>query len=278
MKKLPYFIALSAVLVSGSAAFYSVYGLSKLFAGSLSVIIMAGSLEFSKIVIASFLYSYWKKINIYLKYYLSIALFILVCITSLGIYGYLSDAYQKSYNNYLVFEKGSEIVETKKYFFSESKKEYQNEREKIILDINELRKGLSYGSTYQYKDKSGNIFTGINSQNRKSFEEQLEDALKRRDLVDQKIQSITDSIISLDLNLIELSKENNLSELGPLVYISELTGYSMHKVVNVFLILLMIVFDPLAVALVFSANIAFNNFGNILKKEDNYIGLKNKKK
>jgi len=90
-KLLPIVIALSALAVSGSAAFYSVFGLSKLFAGaSTQVIIMASSLEFAKLVVASLLYQYWDSINKILRIYLSISVGILILITSGGIYGYLS--------------------------------------------------------------------------------------------------------------------------------------------------------------------------------------------
>ena len=95
----PFVIAFSALSVSASAAFYSVSGLSKLFAGaSFEVIIMAGSLEVSKLVIASLLYQYWDTINKILRTYLAIATVILVLITSMGIYGFLSAAYQETYN------------------------------------------------------------------------------------------------------------------------------------------------------------------------------------
>ena len=80
----PFLIGFSALSVSASAAFYSVSGLSKLFAGaSLEVIIMAGSLEFAKLVTASLLYQYWDTINKTLRTYLSIATIILVLITSI---------------------------------------------------------------------------------------------------------------------------------------------------------------------------------------------------
>ena len=93
-KLLPYIIALSALAVSGSAAFYSVYGLSMLFAGaSLQVIIMAGSLEFAKLVVASLLYQYWDTINKVLRFYLGVACLVLMIITSGSIYGFLSGAY-----------------------------------------------------------------------------------------------------------------------------------------------------------------------------------------
>ena len=98
----PFLIAFSALSVSASAAFYSVYGLSKLFAGAqVEVIIMAGSLEVAKLVIASLLYQYWDTINKILRTYLSIAAIILVLITSMGIYGFLSAAYQDTYASLL---------------------------------------------------------------------------------------------------------------------------------------------------------------------------------
>jgi hypothetical protein len=96
-KILPWIIALAALSISVSAAFYSVTGLSKLFAGaSMEVIIMASSLEFAKLVIASLLYQYWSKLNKLLKVYLSIACVVLILITSAGIYGFLSSAYQQT--------------------------------------------------------------------------------------------------------------------------------------------------------------------------------------
>ena len=89
----PFIIALSALSVSASAAVYSVTGLSMLFAGaSTAVMIMAASLEVAKLVIASLLYQYWNKLNKVLRIYLTIAATVLILITSAGIYGYLSSA------------------------------------------------------------------------------------------------------------------------------------------------------------------------------------------
>ena len=77
--------------MSLSAAFYSISGLSKLFAGAaFAVIVMAASLEIAKLVIASLLYQYRKNLPKFLKYYLSIACVVLILITSMGIYGFLS--------------------------------------------------------------------------------------------------------------------------------------------------------------------------------------------
>ena len=93
----PLLIAFSALSVSISAAFYSVSGLSKLFAGAaFAVIVMAASLEIAKLVIASLLYQYRKNLPKFLKWYLSMACVVLILITSMGIYGFLSAAYQET--------------------------------------------------------------------------------------------------------------------------------------------------------------------------------------
>jgi hypothetical protein len=114
----PIIIAISALSVSASAAFYSVSGLSKLFAGaSFEVIIMAGSLEVAKLVIASLLYQYWDTINKILRVYLSIATIILVLITSMGIYGFLSAAYQDTYRQLTVKENQIAFLDQKREFY-----------------------------------------------------------------------------------------------------------------------------------------------------------------
>src|SRR5210317_2383244 len=114
----PSIIAISALSVSASAAFYSVSGLSKLCAGaSLEVIIMSGSLEVAKLVIASLLYQYWSTLNKLLRTYLSIAAVVLVLITSMGIYGFLSSAYQETYQQLTVTQNKIAFLEQKTNFY-----------------------------------------------------------------------------------------------------------------------------------------------------------------
>ena len=114
-KIFPFLIAFSALSVSASAAFYSVSGLSKLFAGaSLEVIIMASSLEIAKLVIASLLYQYWDSINKVLRVYLTIAAGVLILLTSAGIYGFLSAAYQETANKEGITTQQITALETKK--------------------------------------------------------------------------------------------------------------------------------------------------------------------
>ena len=263
MKKyiLPALIALSALSVSASAAFYSITGLSKLFAGaSFAVIIMASALEIAKLVIASFLYQYWTSVNKVLKIYLTIALGVLILITSAGIYGFLSSAYETTASKNTVVEKQIAALETKKNNYIVTRDNYLKDKEQITKSTSELRSALSTGTITQYKDKSGQILNVANTGNRKAFEKQLENTIKEEEKISTKIDVLNDSILSLDNQVLEAESNAEVAaELGPLKYISKLTGVSMDKIINWFILIIIFVFDPLAISLVIAANLAFKN-------------------
>lgn len=260
MKKiLPFLILLSALSVSGSAAFYSVYGLSKLFAGaSTQVIIMASSLEVSKLVIATLLHEYWNRLNVLLKSYLTLAVVVLVMITSAGIYGFLSSAYQETANLDMITTREIELVDTKQKIYVDSKNELSNEKDLVIQSISELRKSLSNPNQVQYTDRAGNLITTTSSAGRAAIESQLSNAIATRDELTTKIQIATDSITRYEIQKIELiNNSESSSELGPLKYISNISGLELDIIVNYFLLLIIFVFDPLAISLVLAANFAF---------------------
>lgn len=256
---LPTIIAASALSVSASAAFYSVSGLSKLFAGaSLEVIIMAGSLEVAKLVIATLLHQYWKTLSKLLKIYLSSALVILVLITSMGIYGFLSAAYQETANKAGNLDAQIELLETKKNNYQDQLSGYLQEKESLNQSISDLRAGLA-GNKIQYKDKeTGEIITTTSSSNRRAFERQLDQALDRQDVLNEKIDDVNQSIFNLETEVVEVKTGNDLAgELGPLRYLSGLTGVPMDQIINYLLLVIIFVFDPLAISLVIAANFAF---------------------
>jgi hypothetical protein len=263
MKKIifPFLIALSALLVSGSAAFYSVFGLSKLFAGaSVQVIIMAGSLEFAKLVVASLLYQYWDTINKVLKVYLSIAVFVLMVITSGGIYGFLSGAYQETATKSEFLDKSLAVLEIKQTRFEENKTDLKIEKNQLNKSISDLRVSLSNPAQVQYVDKgSGQLITTTSSSSRRALQSELKTTIEDRNILNLKLEVLQDSIMSLDTRLLNLEMSNeDERELGPLKYLAETTGQDMGQVVNWFLLLIVFVFDPLAIAMVIAANFAFS--------------------
>jgi len=256
---LPVLIALSALSVSGSAAFYSVYGLSKLFAGAqLQVIIMAGSLEVSKLVIASLLYQYWDSLNKVLRTYLTAAAFVLVLITSMGIYGFLSAAYQETYSTYTVSEKRIDFLEQKEAFFSEDVSRYDTELERISTTINELSKARA--TQIQVRDTSSatGLRTTVSTAELRLAQERIASEEANRKEVQAKRTVAADSLQSIQIQILEIESNSEVAaELGPLKYISEVTGWEMSRIVNILLLIIIFVFDPLAISLVIAANFAF---------------------
>jgi len=256
----PLIITLAALAVSGSAAFYSVFGLSKLFAGaSTQVIIMAGSLEFAKLVVASLLYQYWDTINKALRTYLSIACFILIIITSGGIYGFLSGAYQSTATQSELLDKSLAILNQKQIRFEETKEDLTLEKTQLNKSISELRVSLSNPSSVSYYDKEAEqVITTTSSSTRRALQAELKSTIEDRDAVNIKLEAILDSINKTDIALLDKEIDNEAErELGPLKYLAETTGKPMGQVVNWFLLLIIFVFDPLAIALVVAANMAF---------------------
>jgi hypothetical protein len=266
----PFMIGLAALAVSGSAAFYSVFGLSKLFAGaSLQVIIMAGSLEFAKLVCASLLYQYWGTINKWLRTYLSVAVFVLMIITSGGIYGFLSGAYQETATKSEFLDKSLAVLQQKQIRFEENKTDLTLEKTQLNTTISDLRTSLSNPTQVSYySEDAGQVITTSSSSARRALQSELSLTIADRDTINVKLEAVQDSILSLDTQLLELEIGNEEQrELGPLKYLAETTGKEMGTVVNWFLLLIVFVFDPLAIAMVVAANFAF---AQIKPKEEDF--------
>ena len=253
-------IAFSALSVSASAAFYSVYGLSKLFAGAqFEVIIMAGSLEVAKLVTASLLYQYWDTINKWLRTYLTIAAVVLVLITSMGIYGFLSAAYQDTFNQLTIVENEKKFIQQKVDFYQQDVTRYEKELQQILDNITSLSNARSV--SIQIKDTSvvGGVRNTISTADLRASQARLTIEENKRKDVNIKRDIAVDSLRTYQRQILEL--DNNVEvagELGPLKYISGLTGYPMDKIINLLLLVIIFVFDPLAISLVIAANFAFN--------------------
>ena len=270
----PFLIGFSALSVSASAAFYSVSGLSKLFAGaSFEVIIMAGSLEFAKLVTASLLYQYWDSINKVLRTYLSIATIILVLITSMGIYGFLSAAYQETYSKLSTIENQKSFIQKKADFYQNDVNRYDTEIERISSNISTLSNAKA--STIQVRDTSvsGGFRQTISTTELRMAQNRINIEEENRKLAQEKRTVASDSLQKFQFQILELDNNNEVAgELGPLQYLSGLTGTPMDKIINWLLLIIIFVFDPLAIALVVAANFAFDKAYPKKKYRENLYG------
>ena len=268
----PLLIALSALSVSISAAYYSVSGLSKLFAGaSFAVMIMAGSLEAAKLVIASLLHQYWTTINKLLRAYLTVSVVILILITSMGIYGFLTSAYQETYQGLAVAENKVTFLEEKAKFYQDDVNRYDKELERISENIATLSNAKATG--IQVRDTASN--TGyrqtISTAELRAAQARIKVEETNRKEVNASRTVAADSLQTYKLRILELENSTETSgELGPLKYIAGLTGVPMDKIINILILVIVFVFDPLAIALVVSANFAFQK--SFPKREKNLYG------
>ncbi len=233
-------MGIAALLIAGSAGFFSVFGLSKLFAGAaLSVIIMAGSLEFGKLVTAAFLYRYWDKINLFQKTYLMTAVITLVLITSAGIFGYLSNAYQGAT---VTFEKQSNQLIA-----------YEDRLEQLQEDKSFLKEELEV----QVNDLPDNYITA-----KRKLREEYNPRIQQ---VNDEILDVKGKIGDLKVGLVETGVD-----VGPAIYLARTFDTDVDSVVKFFIFILIFVFDPLAVMLV----VAFNQ-ALILREDKKDAGESN---
>jgi hypothetical protein len=258
-KLLPWLTTFCALGLGGTAAYYSIIGLSKLFAGTaIAVIIMASFLEISKLTLAILLHSYWPQLNKLFKIYYLISLTILSLITSAGIYGMLSSGYQSTANKEGIATQQITALETKKKLYEQTRDNIIQEKQSLA----NLKNTLSKGSVTQYTDKKGNLVVRSNNSSIK----QIESANKTEEKLTYKLDIVNDSIFALENKILETKVFNeSSSELGPLKYLSNLLGVSMDKIVNWLLLIIIFVFDPLAISLVIAANFAFSQL--LPKKE-----------
>ena len=246
-----------AIFLAGTAAYFSVWGLSQLFAGaSLAVIIMASVLEVGKVIITTALHTYWSNLNRGLKVYLTTAVVILMIITSAGIYGFLSNAYQKTANELEIHEGEINVLVTKKDAFQAS----IDENKRLIIDkVNEKEE-----TSNRLNKRIDNIdFTKGNQSRRADIataegNKRLNTISSEIDVLNAKNSVLLDSVNKYNVEVLELKSGSKIAgEVGPLKYISELTGTPMANVVNYLILLLIFVFDPLAIALVLATNRIF---------------------
>tara|TARA_R100000908_G_scaffold23482_1_gene9510 strand:+ start:18355 stop:19503 length:1149 start_codon:yes stop_codon:yes gene_type:complete len=266
MKKiLLYLILVMAILMAGIVAYVSVGGLLKVFSGAGTLgLLFFSAIEIAKIVATSAIHTYGKKIGLIYKLLLSIGITITMIITSVGIYGFLSSTYKETFIKLEGIEGRVTLLEKKRDGIQSQLDVVDKEKNSINTRISELSSGLS-NNVIQYKDReTGQIITTTSSSTRRVLERQLNKAIERQDELNIKSDDLNTNIFDLDNEILEVKVGNDTAaELGPLKYLSEVTGKSMDEVMKYFIFLLILIGDPMAVLMV----IVFNK---VVKKPSEY--------
>ncbi len=215
-------LVISGLLISTIGATFSIFGLAKLFAGAaLSVAVMAGALEFSKLVVAGFLYRYWGHINPVMRIYLSTAIIVLVGITSLGIFGYLSEAYQRSSLN----------MKTEQL----KVRALNEENDRVLLEISEIQKFIAEVPRNRISKKF---------ELQKEAEPRITALRKRSEKIYDEIKVLNETVLVTQ------------TKVGPLVYVAETFSTDVDTVAKYLIFLFVSVFDPLAICIIFAWSLA----------------------
>jgi hypothetical protein len=238
-----FILGLTALLVAGCAAYFSVQGLATLYAGAfLAVCIMAGSLEIGKLVAASYLHRYWDKTGLLLKTYLIIAIVALMGITSLGIFGFLTSAYQQS--NVKI-----EMLDTKRSTLDNEKQIVQTEIDNLskrIETLNQVRmiQEQRVQDAGNYRLPREQAYEAINKANL-----EIDESKNKINELSLQIKTINESLLNLK------TEESKSTDIGTLRFVAQLFGVDVSVIVKWFTLVIVLVFDPLAVSLV----LAYNN-------------------
>ncbi|MES2964496.1 MAG: hypothetical protein V4760_11435 [Bdellovibrionota bacterium] len=215
-------LALAALSVSTVGAFFSITGLAKLFAGApIAVMAMAGSLEFAKIVAAAFVHRSWAQLPVLLRYYLSGAIVVLVTITSMGIFGYLSHAYQAT-------SEALKRVEVKMVSVDGQGQDVQKELARLQTIINMVPAER----------------VGKRLETQKELEPRINE-------LNAKVSALKTE--QRDLQMQQLALQ---TEIGPLVYLAQVTGREPDQISKWLILMFVVVFDPLAICLVIATSFA----------------------
>jgi len=239
-------VAISAIMIAGSAAYFSVTGLGVLFSGAaVAVMVMAGSLEFAKLVTATYLKQEWNNVSGVSKWYLTSAVVILMAITSAGIFGYLSNAFQQQNIKLEQVQREIDVWNNKITYTNQQVTTLQGQQKDLSATQNTL---ITKGN--------------VNSRLLRS----VDNRDKQSNTINKKINVLQDSIVAYNGRINDV-KNANISierEVGGFRFVAEAFGVELKSVVKFFIILIVVVFDPLAVALV----ISFNQLMLVKKKDE----------
>ena len=266
-----YILGSSAFLLAACAAFFSVKGIALLFAASFwSVAVMAGSLEIAKLVCASYLYRYWQNINKLLRQYMLAATLLLMAITSLGIFGFLSDAFQKNFSQYSLNVSKIQALKSQQTFLS-SQVDFNKSKLKDLIELQKTYQSSLDSAVKQdvttTKTSGGGLFGGqktekvtdsklLDSRNKivEGSQQNINSLFNQIGIVTSELQNLEQKASQTAQEIMVLEADNTKGEIGTFKFVAEAFNMKIENAVRLFIILIVIVFDPLAVALVIAYN------------------------
>ena len=217
-------LIIAATSVSTLGAYFSIVGIGALFSGALiAVCLMAGSLEFAKFVLAAYLHQTWKKINLVFKVYMTFAIVVLSFITSIGIYGFLSDAYQSTS---LILEGETVKLEN----FKKQSELATSEIDRLQYSIEEI--------------PESRVTKRLEA--RKAIEPRILE-------LNKKVEDNEREVTSANLKILDVKKK-----VGPLIYIAKALNVGIDQTVKYLILVFVLVFDPLAICLVIASTFALD--------------------
>jgi len=256
---LNYIALLTALSISGVAAYYSIYGLTAIFSGVFWPIVIMGSvLEVGKIVTTVWLHTYWHQLRWLLKSYMSIAVAVLMFITSMGIFGFLSRAHIEVTSQ---AGGGELLIQQVELSISTEQKRIDDARA-VIKQMDDAITGLLKGSGAN-AERDNNRTAAMTTQATKLRENQK----KEREALNKSIDDSNKRIAELSKEKLKLKQEDLKlqAEVGPVKYIAQLIyddevpGQNiLEKAVRWVIIIIVAVFDPLAVAMVLGVTMVMN--------------------
>lgn len=264
MIKFKHLVILSSLLIAGCAAYFSVYGIGMLFSGAtIAAMIMASSLELGKLVTTSWLFRYWDRANVLMRIYMIFAVFALMAITSLGVFGFLTSAFQKSSLENEVSISKIAALETQK--IEESKK--IESTKSSISNLFKLRSSqesrLSETLTNVVIARNPIQFQNIQNQ----INDQITDINKQMEAENEKLKISGDKVSKIDDGIFKLKMENSQKkDITTFKFVADEFNTTIQKVAKWFIIILIVVFDPLAIILLLAYNISTNR---VYKDEEN---------
>lgn len=253
-KLFPLALGASAIFVAVIAAFFSVRGIGMLFSGAaISSMLMATALEFGKLTATTFIYRYWDKTTKLMRLYLISAIFTLMAITSLGVFGWLSSAYQSSSLQYEITQQQVSVLENQKLQF-DTRIQQSTDR---LASLSELRSAQ--------EDRLSEVLKNPTlSRNPTQFRQAQEQNIQLIRDTEKNITSEQTTIGELQAKQADIDNKISAIKLDGIKskdivtfkFVADSLGLDLNRTVKWFIVAIIIVFDPLAVCLILAYNVA----------------------